>query len=128
MFKYAHERTNKNNESTTMRDKPATGVLFYQRATPIDGSPVAGENGITENMINFWKCGRRDHRYPFCPKGDDEGFQVMQYLLTQGMHPPFSGQFTHSSWMLIDTRSTLNSIFNHQLLRRVRTCSKIQSL
>ena len=61
--KYLPERIKKNNESKTMRDRPTTGVSFYQRATPIYGPPVAGTNDITEDMITFYKFGHRGHRY-----------------------------------------------------------------
>ena len=37
-------------------------------------------------------------------------------------------KFAHYTWLLIDTRSTFNSICNHLLLRSVRPCSKMKSL
>ena len=48
------------------------------------------------------------------------------FMFTQDIQPPFDGNFNHPSWLLIDTRSTLNSIRNHKLLRRVMPCSIIQ--
>ena len=34
-----------------MRNRPITGMSFYQCANRFDGPPVAGTNGITEDMI-----------------------------------------------------------------------------
>ena len=95
LCKYIPKCTKKNNESTTMRKMPVTGVSFYQRATPFNGPPVAGKNYSTEDIITFWKCRHRGHRSPLCPKFDDKGFQGMQFMFTQGMHPLFAGKFTH---------------------------------
>ena len=40
---YFHECIKNKKESTTMRNRPTMGVLFYQRASPIYGPPVAGK-------------------------------------------------------------------------------------
>ena len=100
-----------------MCKRPSTGVSFCQRATPIYGLTVPGTNGIIDDMITCWKCKRRSHRYQFFQKADDKGFQGIQSMFNQGIHPPFEGQFTHPSWLLIDTGSTFNSIYNHQFLK-----------
>ena len=76
LCKYVTEHIDNKNNSTTIHGRPATGVSFYQRDTPIDGPPVAGTNDITEDMITCWKCGHRGHRYPLCPKSDDTFFKV----------------------------------------------------
>ena len=57
MCKYIHESTKNKNESTTMYDRPATGVSFYQCATPVDGPPVEETDGITEDIITCCKYG-----------------------------------------------------------------------
>ena len=128
LCKYIPEHIDNKNKSTTMHGRPATGVSFYRRGTPNDEPPVAGTNDVTEYMITCWKCRRRGHRYPLCPKSDDTFFQGMQLMFTQVMYPPFSWQFTHPSCILVDTGSTFNSICNNQLLKRVSTCSTMQSL
>ena len=56
LYKYVPECTKNKNYSTTMRDRPAIGVSFYQRATPVDGTPVAVINGITDDIITCWRC------------------------------------------------------------------------
>ena len=89
---------------------------------------VAGTNGITEDIITCWKCGCRSNRFPLCPKTDYKGLKGMQFMLMQGIHLPFSGQFTHPSWILIDDGYNLNSIWNHQLSRNMCPCSTMQSL
>ena len=86
-----------------MRDRPATSVSFYQRATPMNGPPVVGKNGITEDMITSWKCGCSDHISLLFPKADNKGLQGIQFMFTQGEYTQFAGQFTHPSWILIDT-------------------------
>ena len=88
LCKYAPECTKSKNDSTAMCDRPATSVSFYQCATPINGPPVAGKNGITYNMITCLKYGPCGHRSPLCPKDGDKGFQGMQFLFTQYMPPP----------------------------------------
>ena len=75
--KYVPESTDNKNESTTMCNRTATGVSFYQRSIPVNGTPVSGTNVISEDMISCWKCGCRGHISPFCPKYDDKGFQGM---------------------------------------------------
>ena len=59
--KYVPEIINNNNNLMTMYDSHVMGVSLYQRATPIYGYPVAGENGITKDMITFCKCGCCGH-------------------------------------------------------------------
>ena len=104
------------------------GLPLYQRATHIGGTPVLGGNDITEYMNTCWKYGFRGHRYPFCKKSNDKGFQGILFMFMQGMHPPFSVHFTYPSWLLIDAGSTFNSICNHQLLRNLSPCLTIQQL
>ena len=55
LFKYIPERTKNNNESTFMHNSPATSVSIYQRASFVNWPPVVGINGITEDMITFYK-------------------------------------------------------------------------
>ena len=112
-FKYVHDRINNKNESTTMRDRPVAGVSLYQQVTPVNCPPVAGTNFITEDMITCCKCGRRGNRSLLCPKSNGKSFQGMQFIFTQGLHPPFSGQFTHPSWILIHIGPIFNYICNH---------------
>ena len=125
LCKYVPESNNNKKDSITMRDRPVKGVSFYQRAIPVDRPTAAGTNGITEYMITFCKCGHRGHRYPLFPKFNDNVSQGIQFMFAQGMHPQFAVQFTHTSWLLIDTRYTLNSIWNNQLLESVSPYSTI---
>ena len=90
LCKYIPEHIDNKNKSTTMHGRPATGVSFYRRGTPNDEPPVAGTNDVTEYMITCWKCRRRGHRYPLCPKSNDTFFQGMQLMFTQVMYPPFA--------------------------------------
>ena len=59
--KYVPERTKNKSKSTAMRKRTSMGMSFYQRATPVDGPPVAGTHGITKDIITCCKCGRRCH-------------------------------------------------------------------
>ena len=62
--KYVPERIKNKNESMNMCDRPATGVSFHQRVTPIDGPPISGTIFTTEDMINCYKYGRGGHISP----------------------------------------------------------------
>ena len=85
-------------------------------------------NVINEATITFWKYRHHSHRSLVCPKSNDKGFQGIKFMSTQGMYNPLSGQFTHPSWLVIDTGYNFNSICSHHLLRSVKPCSKIQLL
>ena len=50
-WKYVPELTKNENKSRAMRDRTATGVSFYQRATPVDVTQVTVKNGINGDMI-----------------------------------------------------------------------------
>ena len=97
LCRYIPKNIKNKNESTTIGNRPATGVPICQRATTTDGPLVEVTNGITEDMITCCKYGRHGHRSLLFPKSNNKGFQGMQLMFTQGMHSPFERKFTHPS-------------------------------
>ena len=90
LFEYAPKRLKSNNNLMATRNRPATCVSFYQRDTPVDGPPVAGTNGIIEEMSNCWKYGHSGYRSLLCTNSNTKGFQGMQFMFTQDMQPLFT--------------------------------------
>ena len=98
LCKYVSEHIKNKNNSTTICNRLATGVSFYQRATPINGPPVAETNGIAEDIITFCKCSCRSHIYPLFPKADDKVFQGMK-IHVQARHAPPIFRTIHSPFV-----------------------------
>ena len=110
------------------------GVSFYQRAATVEGPPIAGTNGHTEESITCWTCGRKGHRSPVCPTADTnnengaQGMQGMQFLFSQDKNGNNDIKFVKDSWLLIDTGSTFNSVKNKDLINNIKDCDPMNSL
>ena len=100
--------------------------FFQQKAPPVDGPPVAGTNGVMEENIRCFKCGRKGHYSNNCSVVPASGFQGFQHYLFSQNHSA-TRAIMKESWILLDSGSTFSSMANHHMLTKMENCTPITS-
>lgn len=125
LLRTANDVTSRNNNNSRNNRQNNTRVMFAQQRTSNDTTLAPGTDGRVIPQVDCWNCLQPGHTMHNCPEpvnAENRRKHGISAFMVGHLFSQNSGNMISSSWILIDTGSTVDVSNNPAHVTNIRPC------